>query len=90
MIRVALELALLFLVPTVAYLGYALLTQPNRPAREAVSTAPLVWLGLSGAVLVLGTLIYYGSITDTTMGGLNQTYTPARIKDGQIEPGHYK
>jgi hypothetical protein len=90
MIRVAFELIVLFLVPALAYLGYALLTQPDRPAREAIDTAPLVWLGLSGAVLVFGTLIYYGSIADTTKGGLNQTYTPARIKDGQIEPGHYK
>jgi hypothetical protein len=26
----------------------------------------------------------------TTQGGLDQTYTPARIKDGQIEPGYFK
>ena len=52
MIRIAIELVLLFLVPTVAYLGYALLMRPGRPAREAVSEAPLVWLGLSGMVLV--------------------------------------
>jgi hypothetical protein len=90
MIRIALELALLFLVPTVAYLGYALLVRPGRPAREVVDQAPLMWLGLSGAVLVFGTLIYYGVTTDTTQGALDQTYTPARIKDGQIEPGHYK
>jgi hypothetical protein len=90
MIRVALELTLLFLVPTVAYLGYALLMRPGRPTREIVDEAPLVWLGLSGTVLVLGTLIYYGLTTDSTVGSVDQTYTPARIKDGQIEPGHYK
>jgi hypothetical protein len=28
--------------------------------------------------------------TDITKGRLDQTYTPARIKDGQIEPGHFK
>jgi hypothetical protein len=90
MIRIALELVLLFFVPTVAYLGYALLARPGRPVGEVVAKAPLVWLGLSGAVLVFGTLIYYGVTTDITKGGLNQTYTPARIKDGQIEPGHFK
>jgi hypothetical protein len=90
MIRIALELIVLFLVPTAAYLGYALLMRPGRPAREVVEEAPLVWLGLSGVVLVLGTLIYYGAATNSTVGGVNQTYTPARIKDGQIEPGHYK
>jgi hypothetical protein len=88
MIRIAIELVLLFLVPTVAYLGYALLMRPGRPAREAVSEAPLVWLGLSGMVLVFATLANYGSTT--TQGGPEQTYTPARIKDGQIEPGHFK
>jgi len=88
MIRVAVEIVVLFLLPTLAYLGYALLTRPGRPAKEVVSDAPLVWLGLSGIALAFGTLVYYGSIT--TQGGLEQTYTPARIKDGQIEPGHFK
>jgi uncharacterized protein DUF6111 len=88
MMRIAIEIVLLFLLPTVAYLGYTLLMQPGRPAKTLVAEAPLVWLGVSGAVLVFGTLIYYGSTT--SQGGPDQTYTPARIKDGQIEPGHYK
>jgi hypothetical protein len=90
MIRIAIELILLFLVPTVAYLGYALLMRPGRPAGEVVSEAPLVRLGLAGAALVLGTLTYYGVTTDIIKGSPNQTYTPARIKDGKIEPGHFK
>jgi hypothetical protein len=90
MIRIAFELILLFFVPTVAYLGYALLAHPGRPAGEVVREAPLIGLGLVGVLLVLGTLIYYGVTTDTTQGGIDQTYTPARIKDGQIEPGYFK
>jgi hypothetical protein len=89
MIRIAIEIVLLFLLPTAAYLGYALLMRPGRPAKAVVSEAPLIWLGISGLVLVFATLIYYGS-TSTRTGGLDQTYTPARIKDGQIEPGHFK
>ncbi|HEY7550619.1 MAG TPA: DUF6111 family protein [Hyphomicrobiaceae bacterium] len=88
MMRVAAEIVLLFLLPTLAYLGYALLARPGRPARAVVDEAPFLWLALSGAVLVFATLIYYGS--SSTMGGRDQTYTPARIKDGQIEPGHFK
>jgi len=88
MIRIAIELTALFLLPTAAYLGYALLMRPDRPAREAVGEAPLAWLGLSGLVLVFAMLVYYGSTA--TQGGPNQTYTPARIKDGQIEPGYFK
>jgi hypothetical protein len=75
MMRIALELILLFLAPAAAYLGYMLLMHPG---------------GLGGALLVLGTLVYYGVRTDTTKGGIGETYTPARIKDGQIEPGHFK
>jgi hypothetical protein len=88
MIRNVLGILLLFLLPTLAWLVYALLTRPGRPAREVVGEAPLVWLGLSGIALAFATLIYYGATT--TEGGLDQTYTPARIKDGQIEPGHFK
>jgi hypothetical protein len=90
MMRIALELILLFLVPTAAYLGYVLLMQPGRPAGEILAKAPLIGLGLCGALLVFGTLIYYGVTTDITKGGLEETYTPARIKDGHIEPGHFK
>ena len=88
MIRIAIEIFLLFLLPAAAYLGYALLMRPGRPAKAIIDEAPLVWLGVSGAVLVFATLIYYGSMT--TQGGLDQTYVPPRIKDGQIEPGHFK
>jgi hypothetical protein len=88
MIRNVLGLVLLFLLPTLVWLGYTLLTRPGRPANQVLSDAPLMWLGLSGIALAFATLIYYGSTT--TQGGLDQTYTPARIKDGQIEPGHFK
>jgi Family of unknown function (DUF6111) len=88
MIRVAIEIVLLFLLPTVAYLGYALLARPTASARVVVNEAPYVWLSLAGAVLVGATLIYFGwSASD---GGTDQTYTPAKIKDGRIEPGSFK
>jgi hypothetical protein len=88
MIRNVLGIVLLFLLPTLAWLGYALLVRPGRPAREVVGEAPLVWLGLSGLVLAFATLAYYAATT--TPGAPGQIYTPARIKDGQIEPGHFK
>ena len=37
MIRIAIEIVLLFLLPTAAYLGYALLMRPGRPAKAVVS-----------------------------------------------------
>jgi hypothetical protein len=88
MIRNVVGIMLLFLLPSLVWLGYALLTRPGRPAREVLSEAPLVWLGTAGIALAFATLIYYGSTTN--QGGPDQIYTPARIKDGQIEPGHFK
>ena len=86
MIRNLLGIIALFLLPTIAYLGYALLARPTRPARAVVVEAPLVWLAISGFVLVLATLTYYSSLSGGS--GVEETYTPARIKDGQIVPGH--
>jgi len=88
MIRVAIELILLFLLPTVAYFGYALLARPDASPRAVVNKAPYVGLSLAGAVLVGATLIYYGWTASD--GGTEQTYTPAKIKDGQLEPGSFK
>jgi hypothetical protein len=88
MIRNVLGIVLLFLLPTLAWLGYALLTRPGRPGKDVIGDAPVVWLGLSGLALVFATLVYYGSMT--TQGGPGQTYVPPRMKDGQIEPGHFK
>lgn len=88
MIRVAVEIVLLFLLPTAAYFGYALLARPDAPPRAVVNQAPYVWLSLAGAALVGATLVYYGWTASD--GGTDQTYTPAKIKDGQLEPGSFK
>ncbi len=88
MIRVVIENVLLFLLPTAMYLGYVLLTRPATSAGTVVSEAPLVWLFVTGAVLVGATLIYYGATS--TGGRPDQTYTPPRMKDGRIEPGILK
>src|SRR5262245_6110656 len=60
MVRIAFEIVLLFLVPTVAYLAWALLARPGAAPATVINEAPYVWLGLAGAALVFGLLIYYG------------------------------
>jgi len=86
--RVVLENILLFLLPTVVYIGYVLLTRSNTSAGTVVNEAPLVWLFITGALLVGATLIYYGT---TTPGGRpGAVYTPPHVKDGRIEPGTLK
>ena len=85
MIRLIIENMLLFLLPTLMYLGYMLLTRRTTPAGTIINDAPLLWLFVAGAVIVTATLVYYGT---TTHGGRpDQSYTPPRYKDGRIEPG---
>ncbi len=88
MIRIIVENVLLFLLPTAMYVGYVLLTRRTTSGGGVINDAPLLWLFVSGAVLVAATLIYYGATA--TGGRPDQTYTPPRMKDGQIEPGQIK
>jgi hypothetical protein len=86
MIRIVIENILLFLLPTIIYVAYVYMTRDEKsgPAR-LLDDAPLVWLFAAGAVLMLVTLVIFGS---TTGGKPGQTYTPPVLKDGHIEPGH--
>ena len=54
MIRVVVENILLFLLPTAMYVGYMLLTRRTTPAGTIVNDAPLLWLFVTGALLVAG------------------------------------
>jgi hypothetical protein len=87
MIRIVIENVLLFLLPTAMYLAYVLLTRRHTsPTSAMMGDAPLIWLFAAGAVLVVGTLTYYGS---TSGGRPGQVYVPPHMgKDGHIEPGH--
>ena len=88
MIRIVIENILLFLLPTLMYIAFMLLTRRSTSAGALVNDAPLLWLFVAGATLVAATLIYYAT---TTPGGRpDQTYTPPRYKDGRIEPGELK
>ena len=99
MIRIIIENLLLFLLPTALYLGYVLVMRrmqsPNAPAGAPgtgtqgagalLDDAPVLWLFGAGAVLVVVTLIAFGS---TSGGRPGQHYEPSVLKDGQIEPSH--
>jgi hypothetical protein len=87
MMRVIIENILLFLLPSLMYVGYVLLMRRRgaTAAGEALNDAPLVWLFLLGALLVAGTLAFFGS---TSGGKPGQVYVPPHVKNGHIEPGH--
>ncbi len=97
MIRIVIENILLFLLPTALFLGYRYVQrvqrseQGSKGARQAVQNdfndAPLLWLFVAGAALVLAVLIAFGS---TDGGKPGQTYYPPVVKDGKVIPGHFK
>ena len=88
MIRIVIENVLLFLLPAALYIGYVILMKRGSPAAGAVlDDAPLIWLFIAGALLVILTLVVFGS---TSGGRPGQGYEPPVLKDGRIEPGHIK
>lgn len=87
MIRVVIENIALFLLPTGLYLGYIFLTRKPGDRSRVLEEAPLVWLFIAGALLVVIVLIAYGS---TSGGRPGQRYEPPYMKDGKIEPGRIR
>ena len=86
MIRIVAENIVLFLLPTIVYIAYIYLTREDKPgASRILDDAPLIWLFVAGAILVVVTLATFGSVTGGKPG---QVYTPPSLKDGRIEPGH--
>jgi hypothetical protein len=88
MIRIVAENILLFLLPTIVYVAYVYMTREEKPgAMRVLNDAPLIWLFVAGASLVLITLVTFGSVSGGKPG---QAYTPPVFKDGRIEPGHFE
>jgi hypothetical protein len=86
MIRIVAENVLLFLLPTIVYVAYIYMTREEKPgAARVLDDAPLLWLFVAGAVLVVVTLVTFGSFSGGKPG---QVYVPPSFKDGHIEPGH--
>jgi hypothetical protein len=95
MFRIVVENILLFLLPTLIYVGYVLMTRPAEADQAAagkaasatniLNDAPLLWLFGAGAVLVIVTLAAFGSISGGKPG---QHYEPPSFENGQIKPGH--
>jgi hypothetical protein len=88
MIRIIIENILLFLLPVAVYAGYMLLTRRRASPGEVFNDAPLVWLFVAGASMVIVSLVYFASTTIS--GSPDQKYTPPHMKDGRIQPGELK
>ena len=86
MIRIAFEIIVLFLLPTVVYLAYAFLVRADEPRTNIWNGLPVLWLIAAGTALAFTVLIVFG---DTSGGKPGQIYVPPEMKDGHIVPGHF-
>ena len=95
MIRIALECAVVFLLPAVLYFGYVLLatdaidsaTGKTKSAEQRLEEAPLVWLFALGMLFLFGTLLAFATLQDQN---IDKPYEPAIYKDGKIQQGSPK
>lgn len=85
MIRIILVNILLLLFPAMLYFSYVYLRQRDEPDGEILSNAPIFWLLALGAVLMLGSLIFFGKWEG---GAPGKQYVPPVYRDGVIIPGH--
>ncbi|MEO1718963.1 MAG: DUF6111 family protein [Pseudomonadota bacterium] len=90
MIRIVIENIILFLLPTVIYVGYVYLrrrSEPNLNASDIFDDAPLFWLFAVGAALAIASLAYFGSFD---RGAPGQVYVPPSTENGRFIPGRYE
>ncbi len=91
MIRLILENIVLFLAPTVLYVGFVMLSrrgERDNTLNRAIEAAPLPVLFVVGFVLMISVLAYFG--TQSTTGKPGQTYRPPEMVDGKIKPGRFE
>jgi hypothetical protein len=93
MIRIGLECALVFLLPSLVYLGYKFLvgemadtvTGRVKSPSDVLEEAPLAWLFVLGSAFLVGTLLAFATLQDQN---IDKPYEPAVYKDGRIQQGH--
>lgn len=82
MIRIVIENLLLFLLPTLIYVGYrALVGTQGSGARGVLEGVPFVWLFAAGAITVAAFVIFFASFDGGRPG---EAYYPPVQRDGKI------
>jgi len=90
MIRVGFVITVLFMLPLTIWCAMRLLTRvlADEPVQTQFwETAPLGWLALAGALLSLGGLAIFATLSVSSPGGV---YQPPVLREGGIEPGRIK
>ena len=86
MIRIVLENIFFFLLPTLLYLVYVAFKTNDWPGLWTVlKNAPLPQLFITGAMVMIATLIAFSSTSGHRPG---EAYTPSTYQDGKLQPGN--
>ena len=88
MTRILLQYVLPLILPTLVFVGWALLTRRRKAGQVfAWEGGPWFWLILAGVVLLAGVLSYQAITGGSAPGG---TYVPPRYEDGRVVPAEVK
>jgi len=85
MLRIVLINLLLFMLPFLLYALYAWFMRGEASAGGVLDDAPIAWLLIAGAVIVLGAIGYFISFEGMPAKG---TYHAPTVKDGKVVPGY--
>lgn len=86
MMRIVIENFFFFLLPTLLYLVWIAFQRNDWPGLGTVlRQAPLLYLFVAGAALMLSILVMFSS---RSHNGPGDGYAPPIYKDGKLEPGH--
>jgi hypothetical protein len=91
MVRLVVENILLFLAPTLLYVAFTMLRRGGartNTVSNALNSAPLPVLFVTGFVLMVSVLAYYGDRSEAGRPG--QKYVPPKVIDGKLQPGHFE
>lgn len=84
--RIIIENIILFLLPTLAYVGWRLIVRrPDERPSSVLADAPLMVLMATGTLIVLVVLIAFGNVSGGKPGDV---YVPPRLEGGKVIPGH--
>lgn len=86
MIRIVIEYALLFLLPSMAYVAYIAFVRNDWPGLgQVLAEAPLLKLFASGSALILAAVMLFSTYSGHRP---RESYTPPAFENGKVEPGH--
>lgn len=86
MIRIVIENLFVFLLPTLLYVGWVAFRRNDWPGLlNVLKEAPLVYLFVAGAVMMLTALLAFSSRTGHRPG---EGYVPPSFEGGTLNPGH--